>query len=256
MCCIMIMVRLTIKDFLKEAVPMHSSLEQDRLYVTVDLLIMTVREGKLILYLSRREDAPYAGRWALPGRFVDLEESAEVTAGKLLEEMLPVPGPFIEQLYTFTEVSRDPRGRVISAAYLVIVPEGKLSGAPLQEKTKMKPFEARLEEDGLRLTGEDGTVLRTSDLAFDHGRIIETGIIRLQGKIDYTDIGFRFLNDPDAFPLGELQTVFEAVLGTPMDPSNFRRSILGRYEKTGRLTQTEQTEKKSRGRPAALYRFR
>ena len=56
--------------------------------------------------------------------------------------------------------------------------------------------------------------------------------------------------------LGELQTVFEAVLGTPMDPSNFRRSILGRYEKTGRLTQTEQTEKKSRGRPAALYRFR
>lgn len=235
---------------------MHSSLEQDRLYVTVDLLIMTIREGQLILYLSRREDGPYAGQWALPGRFVKLDESAEDAAEKLLGEMLPAEGPFIEQLYTFTGVNRDPRGRVVSTAYLVIMPEGKPDGPQLQEKAKMKPFEVRLEEDGLRLTGADGTVLRKSDLAFDHGRIIETGVTRLRGKIDYTDIGFRFLNDPDAFPLGELQTVFEAVLGMPLDPSNFRRSILGRYEKAGRLAQTAQMEKKSRGRPAVLYRFR
>ena len=235
---------------------MHISLEPGRLYVTVDILVMTVREERLILYLSRRGNAPYAGRWALPGRFVDPEESAEAAAGKLLEEMLPVADPYIEQLYTFTEVDRDPRGRVISAAYLVIVPEEKLSGVLSREKTTLQPFRLSLEEGGLRLTGADGTVLRKEDLAFDHGRIIETGVIRLRGKIDYTDIGFRFLNDPDAFPLGELQTVFEAVLGTPLDPSNFRRSILGRYEKAGRLIQTEQTEKKSRGRPAVLYRFR
>ena len=234
---------------------MHSSLEQDRLYVTVDILILTVRTGRLMLYLTRRTDAPYAGRWALPGRFVDLDESAEVTAEKLVEDVLPVTGPFVEQLYTFTEVSRDPRGRVISAAYLVIVPEGRLDGAGLPEKTGLQPFTVRLEEDGLRLTGADGKVLRSSDLAFDHGRIVETGVMRLRGKIDYTEIGFHFLQNPDAFALGELQTVFEAVLGTPLDPSNFRRSVLGRYEKTGRLSQTEQTGKRSRGRPAVLYRF-
>jgi hypothetical protein len=108
----------------------------------------------------------------------------------------------------------------------------------------------------VELTAADGTSLIGSDLAFDHGRIIETGVLRLQGKIDYTDIGFRFLNDTEAFSLSELQTVFEAVLDRPLDISNFRRFILGRYEKNGRMVQTEQAEKKGRGRPAVLYRLK
>ena len=83
--------------------------------------------------------------------------------------------------------------------------------------------------------------------------MIQTGLQRLRNKIDYTDIGFSFLENREEFALGELQTVFEAVLDSKLDSSNFRRFILNRYEKTGRLEQTEQAEKRGRGRPAALY---
>ena len=234
---------------------MHNSLDQNQLYVTVDMLILTVRDGKLNLLLSKRTDAPYAGRWALPGRFVGQDESAETTVRKLLEEMLPVKDAFLEQLYTFSEVNRDPRGRVISTAYLVIVPRNRLDPVMENTRTPFKRFEVTEDGGEIRLAGEDGTALIGSDLAFDHGRIIETGVIRLQGKIDYTDVGFRFLNDPDAFSLGELQTVFEAVLGKKLDGSNFRRFIRKRYEETGRMILTSREDKQKRGRPSSLYQL-
>ena len=234
---------------------MHEILQQDRVYVTVDILVMTVRDGELMVMLSRRKNPPYEGRLALPGRFIGLEEAAETAVHRLMEEMLPVPDAYLEQLYTFTEVNRDPRGRVISAAYLVIVPPGKLEEAARRQDVILRPFRIGAEASALRLTGEDGLEVIGSDLAFDHGRIIGTGVQRLRGKIDYTDIGFRFLNSAEAFSLSELQTVFEAVLGEKLDSSNFRRSILNRYERTGRLWQTAQEEKRGRGRPAVLYRF-
>ena len=234
---------------------MHGALKPDQLYVTVDTLILTVMDGKLCLLLSRRKDPPYEGRPALPGRFIGQEETAEETVRYLMNEMLPGAEPFLEQLYTFTEVERDPRGRVISAAYLVILPQQKLEKVLAESGTSLRPYRVTAEDGRLRMDGEDGTVLREEDLAFDHGRIIETGIRRLQGKIDYTDIGFRFLNSTDAFSLSELQTVFEAVLGMQLDSSNFRRAILTRYERSGRLWQTAQEERKGRGRPAVLYRF-
>lgn len=244
-----------VKETIKKVMEMHNSLSQGQLYVTVDMLILTVQDGKLVLLLSRRTDAPYAGRWALPGRFVGLEESAETTVRKLLEEMLPVEGAFLEQLYTFSEVNRDPRGRVISVAYLVIVPRNRLDALMGKIRTPFTRFEVTEGTDGLRLTGEDGTVLIGSDLAFDHGRIIETGVLRLQGKIDYTDVGFRFLNDLKGFSLGELQTVFEAVLGRKLDNSNFRRFIRNRYEETGKMILTNREDKQKRGRPALLYQL-
>ena len=106
------------------------------------------------------------------------------------------------------------------------------------------------------MSGKDGTVLTGSDLAFDHGRIIETGIKRLQNKIGYTDIAFRFLADMESFSLSELQTVFEAVLDRPTDSSNFRRMIRTQYEKEGRVIRTEKEDKQGPGRPSVLYRFR
>ena len=235
---------------------MHEALQPERLYVTVDILILSVREGKLTILLSRRNDPPYARRWALLGRFLGLDESMESAVRKLMDEMLPIADPFMEQLYTFADVNRDPRGRVISSAYLVILPWQRLNVELAKGNTPLRPYEVRMDRTGLILKGEDGEILRGSDLAFDHGRIIETGVTRLQGKIDYTDIGFRFLNDTEAFSLSELQTVFEAVLDRPLDISNFRRFILGRYEKNGRMVQTEQAEKKGRGRPAVLYRLK
>ena len=232
---------------------MHRKLTPDRLHVAVDLLILTVKNGRLNLLLSRREQAPFAGFWALPGRIVEMDESAERAVSRLLGEMLPVPEPFMEQLYTFTQVGRDPRGRVISIAYLVIVPWGRLKGVLEAEASGAACFQAVLDQEGLRLTGETGTILGSADLAFDHACLVQTGIQRLRNKIDYTDIGFAFLENQEAFSLSELQTIFEAVLDDKLDSSNFRRFILNRYEKTGRLAQTEQAEKRGRGRPAALY---
>lgn len=232
---------------------MHQQLSQDQLYVTVDLLILTVKGGKLQLLLSRREKAPYARRWALPGRFVGVDESAETAAQILLNEMLPVTNAYLEQLYTFSDVNRDPRGRVISMAYLVIVPWERLKKQMEESESGFQDFTVRMDENGLRLEGSAGDILVPSDLAFDHGRIIETGILRLRGKLDYTVIGFRFLENPKAFSLSELQTIYESVLGEKVDGSNFRRAILMRYERSGQLVQTDQAEKKGRGRPAVLY---
>ena len=210
------------------------TLEQNRIYVTVDVLPLSVYEGTLYILLSRRKDPPYQERWALPGRFVDAEESAEAAAGRLIHEMLPSGGGYLEQLYTFSELNRDPRGRVISMAYLQIIPWKELQASVFRGGASMACFEVDLDDQGLRLRSGDETILTGGDLAFDHGKIIETGIRRLRG-------------------LSELQNVFEAVLGEKIDKSNFRRTIINRYEKTGKLKQTDLPVRRGQGRPAALY---
>ena len=230
---------------------MHITLNSDRLYVAVDLMIMTFGEGRLRLLLSRRVNPPFEGLWALPGRFVGLDESAEDAALRLMEEMLPIRNVYLEQLYTFTGVGRDPRGRVISVGYLAIVPSGGLEG--MLEGTLLHCFDIDTSCSDPVLTGENGERLGKEELAFDHEAIIRMGIARLQGKLDYTRIGFRFLRDTECFSLGELQGVHEAILGKKLDDSNFRRGILGKYEKTGRIVQTEKTARSGRGRPSGLY---
>lgn len=232
---------------------MHERLQQDRIYVASDLLILSAQEGKLQILLSRRTGPPYAHCWALPGRFVALGESVETAGRLLLREMLPIRDAFMEQLYTFSDVSRDPRGRVVSIASLVIIPSRKLD--TLLPGSSLKRFTLRQERDRLLLAGEDGEALSQSDLAFDHGAMIAMGLQRLRGKLDYTDIAFHFLSNTDAFSLGELQEIFEAILDRSLDSSNFRRAILNRYVETGRIRQTALEERRARGRPAALYQW-
>ena len=235
---------------------MPEVLDPRHVYVTVDLMILTVREKDLCLMLGRRENPPYALRLALPGRFIGLQENAEVTARRLLDEMLPAQEPFLEQLYTFSEVSRDPRGRVISCAYLAVLPWKQVEALLTRPDVPLRPYRVSVDASGgLLLTGDGEARVTEGDLAFDHGRIIRTGISRLRGKIDYTDIAFHFLEDPRAFPLGALQTVFEAVLGTPLDSSNFRRGLFSRYERSGALRKTYAEVRKGKGRPAVLYRY-
>ena len=234
---------------------MREDLNREQVFVAVDILAMAVWEGKLNLMLSRRKDPPCDGKLALPGRFIGQKETAEMAVRRLMEEMIPVSGLYLEQLYTFTEVDRDPRGRVISVAYLVIMQPQKLEELMKGKDRMVFPCRISTGSASQELILTDGTRIAGSELAFDHGCIIETGIQRLRGKIDYTDIGFRFLRNTEAFSLSELQTVYEAVLGMQLDSSNFRRTILNRYEKTGRLWQTAREEKRGRGRPAVLYRF-
>lgn len=234
---------------------MHKRLDHDRLHLSVDGMILTVRDGRLTLLLARRANEPYPNFWALPGRLVGLEESAETAVRRLLAELLPGTDAYIEQLYTFTSLGRDPRGRVASIAHLILLPWDRLSAALTQPGMPLCCFQVDRTTDGLTLTADDGTMLTPGDLAFDHGQIVLMGVTRLQGKIDYTEVGFHFLSDQESFSLGELQSVFEAVLDTTLDASNFRRGILNKYEGTGRIVQTDQAKRQGRGRPAALYRL-
>ncbi len=232
---------------------MNRRLESGQIYVTVDILALTVEGGKLRILLSRRREPPFAGRWALFGKLVGQEETAEEAARCLLREMLPPGEGYLEQLYTFADLDRDPRGRVISIAYLAVVPWGSLER--LREGQQL--FQLDTEEDELCLIGENGERLRREDLAFDHGTIVRTGLSRLRGKLQYTDIGFHFLHDTGSFTLSELQTVYEAVQGRPTDGGNFRRAMQSRYIDTGRIQRMDQTRgtQPRRGRPAARYRL-
>lgn len=234
---------------------MHANLEQGRIYAAVNVLPLSVNEGTLYLLLAQREAPPYQGRWSLPGRFICAEESAEAAVERLMQDLLPAAGGYLEQLYTFSDLNRDPRGRVISLAYLQIIPRREVQDSVFQRSGSLACFSVTLGKKGLCLEAADGAVLTGGGLAFDHGRMIETGIRRLRGKIGYTDIGFRFLSDRSAFSLGELQQVFEAILGEKIDKSNFRRTIINRYEKTGQLKQTGLPFRRGQGRPAALFKL-
>ena len=234
---------------------MHTALSANQQHLSVDGLILTVRQGQLTALLSRRTSPPVEGQWARPGRLVALDESADEAASRLLTEMLPGVPAYREQLYTFTHPGRDPRGRVVTIAYLILLPWEALEEPLALPDVTLRAFSISTAADGFALVPADGPRLLPADLAFDHGLILQTGVTRLQGKIDYTDVGFHLLRDMQAFSLSELQTVFEAVLNQPLDASNFRRGILAKYEATGRIAQTSSIKKQGRGRPAALYRF-
>ncbi|MBR0463627.1 MAG: NUDIX hydrolase [Clostridia bacterium] len=231
---------------------MPLALNDGATYVTVDALILTILEGKMHVLLSPRTAPPYAGQWALPGRFIGTAESAEDAVSALIGEMTPLLSPYTEQLYTFTDVGRDPRGRVISLSYLVIIPQREIGD--LTRVSPLRPWRPEQTPGGIVFTsGEDR--LDASALAFDHAEIIETGLRRLRGKIEYTEIGFRFLNDVSAFTLSDLKAVYEAILGTTLDKSNFRRFILNRFEATGQLKPSAEEAPRKRGRPAVTYQF-
>jgi 8-oxo-dGTP diphosphatase len=200
--------------------------------VTVDVVIFTVRDGVLHVLLVRRAAPPYAGRYAIPGGFVHEDESLEAAALRELAEETGVRDIYLEQLYSFGDPGRDPRGRVVTIAYFALIAS-----------------------DDLRLTaGTDAAEARwfpTSalpPLAFDHRRIVNGALERLRNKLEYTTVGFQLL--PVKFTLGELQTVYEAILDKRIDKRNFRRKI----QLLGILTPLRESRHTGR-RPARLYRF-
>lgn len=202
--------------------------------VTVDVVIFTIRDRQLKLLLVRRAGEPYQGRWALPGGFVHLEEGLEEAARRELEEETGVSGVFLEQLYTFGQVDRDPRERVITVAYYALIPSDKLQ------------IRAATDAEAVGWFGMD----ELPDLAFDHAEIVEMAHERLTAKLDYSTIAFAFM--PELFTLSELQEVYEIILRQEMDKRNFRKWILA-------LERIEETDEERRGgihRPARLYRVK
>ncbi|MFJ6127487.1 NUDIX hydrolase [Streptomyces griseoviridis] len=205
--------------------------------VTADLAVLTVRDGDLRVLLVERGQEPYAGRWALPGGFVEPHESAETAARRELAEetgLDDVTGLHLEQLRTYSEPDRDPRMRVVSVAFAALLPD-----AP----------EPRAGSDAARAAWLPHRPRPA--LAFDHERILADAHERVGAKLEYTGLATAFC--PPEFTLGELRHVYEAVWDTSLDGPNFRRKVLatpGFVEPVpgaARLT-------RGRGKPAALYR--
>lgn len=240
----------------------------DRPSVTVDILVFTIYQKKLCVLLIKRDVPPYIGKWAIPGGFIKMNESADQAAARKLKEETGIEGVKLEQLYTFSDVDRDPRTRVISIVYFAAVPYDKLrfgagSGVKSAElftvgqvqgdSVSGSPEEMDENDAGdLLLVGRNGEEVPFTDIAFDHATMIRYAVRRMRGKLDYTELGFDFLEDSSSFTLPELREVYEAVLDRSLDAGNFRRTILMKYESGGRVRQVG-VQKESVGRPAAVY---
>ncbi|MEL6392338.1 MAG: NUDIX domain-containing protein [Bacteroidota bacterium] len=214
----------------------HSySYEYPRPALTVDVVVFGYAGDKdLRVLLIKRGGEPFRGLWALPGGFVDMDENLETSALRELEEETGLTNLFIEQLYTFGNPGRDPRGRVVSVAYYALV--NLIDHSPTANSDAEEAEWFALDE--------------LPDLAFDHDQILEMAHERLRGKVRYQPIGFELL--PEQFTLAQLQSLYECVLGVEqLNKRNFRKRIqdMGVLEEVGR-------QKDVPHRPAMLYRFK
>jgi 8-oxo-dGTP diphosphatase len=206
--------------------------------VTVDLVVLTIRDGELVVLVVRRGGSPYRGRWALPGGFVEESEGLLAAARRELREEtgLADPAVHLEQLATYGAPRRDPRLRVVSVAYLALAAElpDPSAGSDASEATW------RQVADLLSSSGK---------LAFDHGAILADGLERARAKLEYSPLATAFC--ADEFTVAELRHVYEVVWGTELDPRNFHRKVTG---SPGFLEPTGKQTARNGGRPAQLYR--
>ena len=206
-------------------------MEFDKPIATVDVALFALVEGGLGLLLPRRDKPPHAGARALPGGYVrvDEDDDTEATARRVARDKLGMEVSYLEQLYTFSGRTRDPRGWSIAVAYLGLVPAAHLTGAVLRD---VLPVD------------------RLPPLPFDHGAIAARAVRRLRDKSSYSSLpGFLL---PEEFTLGELRTLYERITGEALDPANFRRQVV----EAQRLV--EATGRRRMGgahRPAELFRL-
>lgn len=243
--------------------------------VTVDILVFAVNEklDALKLLLIRRKNHPYIHNWALPGGFVEMDESLDEAARRELQEKTGMQDIYMEQLYTFGDVKRDPRRRVISVAYMALIRQQMVEIRAGDDAMDAEWFTVRQHEDRVILEGEQGDRLSyqiaripmtiggvanvqeiahkgaESGIAFDHEQAIQMGLHRLRNKAEYTNVLFGLM--PEEFTLPELQRLYETVLGKPLYKANFRRKISVYVEATGTKKVQEGTK-----RSPELYRFR
>ncbi|MBY8875599.1 NUDIX hydrolase [Micromonospora sp. PLK6-60] len=204
--------------------------------VTVDLVVLTVRADELAVLLVRRGVPPYEGAWALPGGFVGADEDLpDAAVRELAEETgLPEPAGHLEQLGTYGRPGRDPRGRVVTVAWLALLPD---LPAPVAGT------------DAAAAEWVPVAGLGRRRLAFDHDRILADGLERARAKLEYTPLATAFC--PAEFTVAQLRTVYETVWGTHLDPRNFHRKVTGT---PGFVTPVGRSTEGDRGRPAQLFR--
>jgi 8-oxo-dGTP diphosphatase len=202
--------------------------------VAVDVAVCTVRDATLHVLLARATGGPFAGAWALPGGLVRDAEPLDVAAARTLHDRTGLTDVYLEQLYTFGSPDRDPATRVVSVAYVGLIPDAV--------RYPVVPSNA----------GGDVAwcpVRRLPALAYDHAAVVHTAVTRLRAKLQYTNLVYTLL--PPAFTVSELHAVYEAILGRRLDRRNFRKKILS----TGLLSALDRVRRGAH-RPATLYRFR
>lgn len=265
----------------KEFLENYNVKEYDQLSMTTDILLISVSEEdsnnyrkntskKMSILLVKRNDYPYKDKWCLPGGFLNpLKETLEECSKRILKTETNLENIFLEQLYTFDSLTRDPRCRVISTSYMALVDKNKLKDK-INDNTSWFDIIKYKENDKELLieldNGEEVLVFTISkvlkesttnkyeyvikdnnDLAFDHPLVIATGLERLRNKIEYTDIVFNMM--PEYFTLGELQQVYEVILGKKLLDPAFRRIIANKVVKTNKM--------KTGGghRPSVLFKY-
>jgi 8-oxo-dGTP diphosphatase len=199
----------------------------------VDCVVFGLDEEELKVMLIQRALAPFAGKWALPGGFVRLEETLEEAARRELEEETGLRNIFLEQLFTFGGVDRDPRERVVSVAYYALV--------------NLRDHDVHAASDASAAAWFG--VHDVPSLAFDHADILQVALDRLRGKLRYQPIGFELL--PKKFTLSQLQRLYELVLERELDKRNFRKRVLA----MDLLVELDEVEQDVAHRAARLYRF-
>lgn len=252
----------------------------EKLSMTTDILIMSVSnedtgnyrklsEKKFSILLVKRDNYPFKGKWCLPGGFVGIDETLDEAAKRVLKTETNLKDIYIEQLYTFSDIKRDPRMRVISTSYMALVDKNRLMDKLSanaswfnvfmleDEKSYNVTLDNEIEEIkfvvGKKLRDKttdryDFNIIKNDKLAFDHPLVIVSGIERLKNKIEYTDIVFNMM--PKYFTLGELQQVYEVILGKKLLDPAFRRIIANKVEKTDKV------QTGGGHRPSALFRYK
>lgn len=209
------------------------------MYLTIETVCFALIEGELQVLLVQRTQDPFANAWALPGGDIHVDEPFDAAAQRILSESAGLWGVYLEQLYTFGDPGRDPRGRAVSIAYYALMPAMSV-GSGMTIARPGPGWNAAEWHPVDKLPGP---------LAFDHGRIVSYARWRLSQKISYTPLAFHLL--PEHFTMSDLRGVYESIVGEEYDPSNFTRQMLARWD----LAPVPGTRDKRSRRPARLYRY-
>lgn len=198
--------------------------------ITVDVVILTLKNNQIQVLLVKRLNEPFKGKWAIPGGYVRLSENLDQAALRVLKERTNVDNIYLEQLYTFGDPLRHPNARVITCAYFALV---------------------RAEDLNITVSPEVGwhKVSDLPPLAFDHKEIIEYSMKRTRERLELCPVAYQLLNEK--FTLTEMQKAYELIMGKKLDKRNFRKKALA----TDGLIELDEYTKSSSKRPARLYTF-
>ncbi len=270
------MIYKSEEEFLKA----YNPEEFDRLSLTTDILVLSISDEEVSNYrktskkhmsvlLVKRKDYPFKDKWCLPGGFLNIDEDLEDCPRRILSRETNLHDIYLEQLYTFGGINRDPRMRIISTSYMALIDKNRLDykisdnaswfNISYEEKNNIVSvyldngkeyisFKIKKELKELTTDRYKFEIIENNSLAFDHPLVILSGIERLKNKISYTDVVFNMMGE--YFTLGELQQVYEVILGKKLLDPAFRRIIANKVEKTTKIKTGEGH------RPSVLFRYK